>query len=129
VEIWSGDTGMIGENRKQRYAAVARVISSGEPFDVGRLVFATAHPAMCRRLWFSVWDACDAELSLAIRSAKYGGPPFECRAGDLPPEVTEPYVFPYLRDGDTQWTDLDTALDWCRRMFAELGLLADTAPR
>ncbi|HVV08886.1 DUF7192 family protein [Amycolatopsis sp.] len=123
VEIWSGDTGMTGPDFDRRYSAVARVISSGEPFDVGRLIFAVAHPAMCRRLWFSVWDACDEELSLTLRETKYGRPPFTCEPTDLPPEVTDPYVFPYLRPGDPQWSDLDTALDWCHTMFADLGLL------
>jgi hypothetical protein len=123
VEIWSGDTGMVGEDHTQRYSAVAKVISSGEPLDVGRLIFAAAHPAMCRRLWFSVWDATDAQLSMLIRDTRYGYPPYSCDATDLPPEVTDPYVFPYLQPNDPQWTDLGTALDWCRQMFADLGLL------
>ena len=42
---------------------------------------------------------------------------------DLPAGITDPYVFPYLEPGDIQWASLDSAMDWCHRMFAELGLI------
>ncbi|GAA4030379.1 hypothetical protein GCM10022247_64330 [Allokutzneria multivorans] len=121
VEIWSGDAGLV--NPGTRYRAMVRVISAGEPLDVGRLIFATAHPAMCRRLALGLWDAQPPEIALAMRGAEYGWPPFECQAEDLPEGITDPYVFPYLSEDDTQWNDLETALDWCHRMFADLGLI------
>jgi hypothetical protein len=120
VEIWSGWACTI---RGERHTAMARVITAGEPLDVGRLVFAVAHPLMCRRLWFAVWDAQDPELAMKLLSADYGQPPYHCLPSDLPDEVTDPYVFPYLRPNDPQWTDLDTALDWCHDTFVDLGLL------
>jgi hypothetical protein len=120
VEIWSGWSCMVG---RDRHTAMARVISAGEPLDVGRLVFAVAHPLMCRRLWFAVWDAQPRPLARRMNADNYGAPPYHCRPSDLPTEITDPYVFPYLRPDDPQWTDLDTALDWCHRTFVELGLL------
>jgi hypothetical protein len=123
VEIWSGEANLIGPENNERFAAVARVISAGEPFDVGRLIFAVAHPAMLRRLWFAVRDGLDVELAQLILAANYGRAPFDCRAEDLPDEVTDPYIFPYLKAGDSQWDSLDSAMDWCHRMFADLGLI------
>jgi hypothetical protein len=119
VEIWSGFVGLLGD---ERVSAVARVVSAGEPLDLGRLIFAVAHPLMLRRLWFAVWDAQDPDLAQWVRDENYGFPS-HCLPGDLPEEVSDPYVFPYLKPEDPQWTDLDTALDWCHRMFVDLGLL------
>ncbi|MCP3798381.1 hypothetical protein NLX83_03825 [Allokutzneria sp. A3M-2-11 16] len=125
VEIWSGDAGFVDQGARTRYSAVVRVISAGEPLDIGRLIFATAHPAMCRRLALGLWDAQPTKIALAMRAAEYGWPPFECRADDLPDGITDPYVFPYLAEDDTQWNDLDTALGWCHRMFVDLGLIEE----
>lgn len=119
VEIWSGFVGLLGDDRIH---AVARVVSAGEPLDLGRLIFAVAHPLMLRRLWFAVWDAEDPELAEWVRDENYGFPS-HCLPEDLPEEVTDPYVFPYLKPEDPQWTDLDTALEWCHGMFVDLGLL------
>jgi hypothetical protein len=55
----------------------------------------------------------------------YGHPPYTCRATDLPAEITEPYVFPYLTEEDRQWDDLPTALSWGRQVFSDLGLIQD----
>jgi hypothetical protein len=122
VEIWSGWAAILRQSG-QRFGAVARVIAAGEPFDVGRLIFAVAHPAMLRRLWFGIWDGQPAELAAAIRTEAYGNPPYACEPTDLPAEITEPYVFPYLTEEDRQWDDLPTALSWGRRMFGDLGLI------
>ncbi len=119
VEIWSGFNGMVGDFRLQ---AVARVVSAGEPLDLGRLIFAVAHPLMLRRLWFAVWDAQHLALAQLVRDGEYGIPS-HCLPSDLPEEVTDPYVFPYLKPEDPQWRTLDSALDWCHGMFADLGLL------
>ncbi|WP_163507074.1 DUF7192 family protein [Fodinicola acaciae] len=122
VEIWVAYTGWLKE---ERFSAAARVIEAGEPFDVGRLIFAVAHPAMLRRLWFGVWDGRPVEVASAMKKANYGRPPYDCKPDDLPPEITDPYVFPFLSEEDDQWDDLDTALSWSRRMFADLGLIHD----
>lgn len=124
VEIWSGDAGMLHlPEAQERFCGVARVIAAGEPFDVGRLIFAVAHPAMLRRMWFGVWDAQQEEFSAALAADNYGHAPCTCEVTDLPAEITEPYVFPYLTEQDRQWDDLTTALSWCRQMFGELGLI------
>lgn len=120
VEVWTGYAFHIGGARLH---AVAAVISAGEPFDPARLMFAVAHPAMLRRLWFGVWDGTDAELARQLIRYSYGYPPFECRRSDLPAEVTDAYVLPYLDSRDTQWADQDSALAWTAATFAELGLV------
>lgn len=124
VEIWSGDAGWLHLPKAEiRYRSVARVIEAGEPFDVGRLIFAVAHPAMLRRLWFGVWDAQPPEIARIMNDQRYGRPPFAAKAEDLPAEITDPYVYPYLAKDDEQWADLSTALSWSRTMFRELGLI------
>lgn len=123
VEIWCGDAGMVSQSIRHR--VMIRVISAGEPLDIGRLIFAMAHPAMCRRLLLGLWDSRKPDIVLAMVNANYGGPPFDCRIADLPEEIVDPYIFPYLEENDTQWDDLDTALAWCGEMFADLGLIQD----
>ena len=76
-----------------------------------------------RRIWFGVCDSLDAELAQLIKDSFYGFGSRDCYPEDLPEEITDPYVFPYLEPGDTQWDSLDESMDWCRRMFAELGLI------
>jgi hypothetical protein len=126
VEIWSGFTGRLTLPKAElRFRSLARVISAGEPLDIGRLIFAVAHPAMLRRLWFGVWDAQPPEVAAAMRDDRYGHGPYDCRAADLPSDITDPYVFPFLKENDPQWADLDTALSWSRTMFGELGLIQD----
>ncbi|WP_326569726.1 hypothetical protein VSH64_01325 [Amycolatopsis rhabdoformis] len=123
VEIWSGFTGTLKTRFAQlRTSAVARVISAGEPLDIGRLIFAVAHPAMLRRLWFGVWDAQPEDVAKAVKADAYTTP-VDCRADDLPAEVTEPYVFPHLTEQDRQSDDLPTALGWAKGLFGELGLI------
>lgn len=124
VEIWSEFAGWLTHHRiRQRFRSATRVIEAGEPFDVGRLIFAVAHPAMLRRLWMGVWDAQPAEVASAMKRNAYGHPPYTCEAEDLPAEITDPYVFPFLSAEDEQWHDLPTALSWSRDMFRELGLV------
>ncbi|QWF78884.1 DUF7192 family protein [Amycolatopsis sp. CA-230715] len=124
VEVWSGDAGFLElSGDKHRYSGVARVLAAGEPLDLGRLIFAVAHPSMLRRLWFGVWDAQPAAVAGAMVDNAYGVPPFTCLAEDLPAEITDPYVFPYLTAEDRQWDDLPTALSWSTAMFADLGLI------
>ncbi|MFF4600031.1 hypothetical protein [Amycolatopsis sp. NPDC001319] len=123
VEIWSGDTSTLRTPEgKLRSRAMARVITAGEPFDVGRLIFAVAHPAMLRRLWFGVWDGQPKEVAKAMMLDNYGLPA-PCRTDDLPADIADPYVFPHLEEHDRQWDDLPSALAWSRRMFGELGLI------
>lgn len=137
VEIWCGDSGWLHGSKARRngmtdtdpltrrFCGVARVIEAGEPFDVGRLIFAVAHPAMMRRLWLGFWDAQPRVVARMIKDNAYGFPPYDCTGADLPPEITEPYVFPYLASTDRQWDELPTALSWSRRMFIDLGLVQE----
>ncbi|MBB4686728.1 DUF7192 family protein [Amycolatopsis jiangsuensis] len=126
VEIWSGFCGTLLQSEVElRFSGVARVIAAGEPFDVGRLIFAVAHPAMLRRLWLGVWDAQPEKVATAMHDDHYGGPPYTCLPDDLPSEIHDPYVFPYLTASDRQWDDLPTALDWARQMFRDLELIQD----
>ena len=121
VEVWSGYACSIPGSG--RYSAVARVISAGEPLDVARLMFAMAHPAMLRRLWFGVWDSAEPSIAERMRSNNYGKgvAGFDCGAGDLPGDLPGAYVFPYLVAGD-QWRSPDAALAWCKTTAAALGL-------
>jgi hypothetical protein len=123
VEIWSGFSADLRTSQgRLRSRGAARVISAGEPFDVGRLIFAVAHPAMLRRLWFGVWDRQPKPVATAMEFDNYGRA-CDCDAADLPPDITDPYVFPFLTYEDRQWDDLPTALSWSERMFADLGLI------
>jgi hypothetical protein len=123
VEIWSGYCGYLSAT--DRFASVARVVSAAEPLDVGRLMFVMAHPAMLRRLWFAVWDSAPEPAARRMHGNSYGYPSFDCFPEDLPEGVEDAYVLPYLSEDDRQWETVDTALAWCRDMFAGLGLLRE----
>ncbi|GCB47498.1 hypothetical protein [Streptomyces sp. NL15-2K] len=121
VEIWSGDCSYV--SRTDRFVSVARVISAAEPLDIGRLMFVMAHPAMLRRLCFAVWDSAPEPVARRLYDTNYGHESYDCFPEDLPEGITNPYVLPYLSPQDSQWKSMDTALAWCRDMFAGLGLL------
>ncbi|MFC9064290.1 MULTISPECIES: DUF7192 family protein [Streptomyces] len=122
VEIWSGFGGRVADTRA---SAVARVISPAEPLDLGRLIFALAHPAMLRRLWHSIWDSTPEELARLIHSNRHCYPPFSSYRDDLPDGVEDPYILPALKPGDDQWNTLESSLARCREIFADLGLLVE----
>lgn len=124
VEVWSGYACSLPG--RQRCHAVAKVISAGEPFDPARLMFAMAHPAMLRRLWFGVWDAAPPTTARALARHAYGYPPYDCRRSDLPAGITDAYVLPHLTDA-TRWRTWDAALAWSLATFEALGLLAAPA--
>ncbi|WP_215542069.1 DUF7192 family protein [Amycolatopsis sp. CA-230715] len=119
VEIWSGFSARVG---RERFSAVAKVIPAGEPLDVGRLLFAMAHPAMLRRLWFGVWDSSARRSAALLKRSRYGIP-HPSRAEDLAEDIADPYVFPNLDRHDTRWATLDSARTWCEDLFRGLGLL------
>jgi hypothetical protein len=78
---------------------------------------------MLRRLWLAVWDSEPKRVARRMHGAHYGRAPMDCYPEDLPEDITDPYIFPYLSPDDPQWATADTALAWCREMFAGLGLL------
>lgn len=122
VEIWSG---LCVYLRRHRYVSVARVISAAEPFDLGRLIFVLAHPAMLRRLWLGVWDSAPPSRARLMALNNYGSPPYTCYPEDLPDGVTDPYVLPYLEGDAPQWDTFATAMAWCEQVFRELGLVRE----
>ncbi|OPC77040.1 hypothetical protein B4N89_41430 [Embleya scabrispora] len=124
VEIWSGYCFYLEDDGTDRFAWAARVISAAEPLDIGRLMFALAHPAMLRRLWFGAWDSAQAPLARRVHDHAYGIPT-RCFPEDLPEGINDPYIFPYLSPDDPQWQTESTALAWCRETFVALGLLRD----
>lgn len=121
VEIWSGFCAYFDDT--ERFASVARVVSAAEPLDIGRLMFVMAHPAMLRRLWLAAWDSAPEPVARRVHDRDYGYAAYTCFPEDLPEDITDPYILPYLSSDDPQWETTDTALAWCREMFTELGLL------
>jgi hypothetical protein len=120
LEVWTSYSGLLG-SAKRPFNAAAKVIDAGEPFDVGRLIFAVAHPAMLRRLWFGVWDAQPAATARLFKSNRYGRSHAD-RPGVLPEDIAGAMVFPVLEPAQPQWQSQQSALAWCRRTFTELAL-------
>ncbi|MEV7090663.1 hypothetical protein AB0O07_33170 [Streptomyces sp. NPDC093085] len=127
VEIWSGFCTYVTDT--DRFASVARVISPAEPFDTARLMYVMAHPTMLRRLWFAAWDSAPEPVARRMYDNNYGYAPYDCYPEDLPDTLTstltDAYILPFLSPKDSQWESLDSALQWCREMFAGLGLLRE----
>lgn len=125
VEVWSGYACTMPGVGGRRYCGVARVISAGEPLDVARLMFAMAHPAMLRRLWFGVWDSAEQSIAESMSADAYGAPDYDCAVSDLPGERMDAYVFPALIAGEPQWRSPEAAFTWCMTTFTTVGLIAD----
>lgn len=121
VEVWSGLCTYV--SMVDRHVGMARVISAAEPLDMGRLMFAVAHPAMLRRLWLAVWDSAPQAVARRMYRHNYGYAPQTCYQEDLPGQITEPYILPYLSPDDPQWRTAKSALNWCLDTFASLGLV------
>lgn len=86
------------------------VKASDQPFDLGRVAFAVAHPAMFRRLGFSVMEksALPVQRMLGVGSG-YGSPGDAQDRGDI--------YLPKMYWGGSEWTSPGAAEAW---VLAEL---------
>lgn len=128
VEIWSGYVCLVPSRppapAKERFSAVARVLVAGEPLDLGRLMFAMAHPAMLRRLWFGVWDSAEPCVASRMHADGYGETRWSSELGDLPGGKANAYVLPCLVPDQPQWRSMEAAVRWATATFADLGLIS-----
>jgi hypothetical protein len=125
VEIWAA----ICNSREQRGAGrtviLVKVQAANEPLDMGRVMFALAHPAMLRQLGFSAENTFPPAVRKAMGYVKYGGyggAPFDVRASDFDETDGTTITLPPFGTGSRdQWLE-PQALAWIReqidRIFA-----------
>jgi len=98
-----------------RFSALARVKPAAQPLDVGRMIFALAHPACFRRLGFGLKEQRPDVLQLIGKN--YGRPmPFtRAPAGAM--------VVQHGMSGDPHWQDTEAVRRWVRTQLAAQGVL------
>lgn len=83
------------------------VKAAGQDLDLSRLIFALAHPAMLRRMWFSAAENFNATRRAALAIGINYGYPTECATanqGDI--YIGSSYL------GQPAWHDADSATNW-----------------
>lgn len=115
VEVWLGFAVQSYGNWKARNLYMIQVQESDQPLNMGRIMFALAHPSSLRQLCFSV----NEDEPLEIREkfgygygghSGYGRPSYAVTAEDANLNVENTIVLPVLDYGET-WTK-DFATNW-----------------
>lgn len=114
LEIWSWNQIMIGNNRE---SIATKVQDAADPVNMGRIMFALAHPGMLRRIVFGVQEnpAVFDEAWITARGSGYGMPcKKDPQPGDIPGDGDGPTVsLPLLKPGEP-WT-VDDSVAWIIR--------------
>lgn len=118
VEIWAG---MCNSRREARSCILVKVQAANEPLDMGRVMFALAHPAMLRQLGFAAEQTFPDSVRKAmgyVRGGGYGGAPFDVRETDFDETDGTTIVLPPIATGHADtWTEAQ-ALEWIREQIA-----------
>jgi hypothetical protein len=112
LEVWSWSG--VSHGSRGRTSTAVLVQAADQPLDMGRIMFALAHPAWLRRIMFGVWENPANGNTPAIvteRGSGYGTPESTPpKDGDLPDDDGPSIVLPMLRARD-DWS-VDKAVAW-----------------
>lgn len=118
LEIWS--VAALASNRGQAYRASYSVLvqESAQPLDPGRVMFALAHPAMQRRLIFSLRESEPQRIRERFATANHAnyGIPTGALEADLPEADGTTIVLPMLTHQE-RW-DAERAVEWVKEQVA-----------
>lgn len=125
MEIWAvhachGDAR--GSTVRPRMVYSIKVQEADSPLDMGRIMFALAHPAMLRQLGFSVQDTESYEIKRKFDiGAAYGHPKFAIELEDLEPIAVEnAVILPELELRDRKWESDEYAVEWIREQLTRI---------
>lgn len=122
VELWVALA--VASKPGAKPVALARVCvkRAGQPLDLGVVSFASAHPAMLRRLGFAWLDHCTEQGVKGVASRNgYGYP------ADPPAEYLGDVLAPSITSGVTP--DDDEILAWVAEVLASQGIETDHASK
>jgi len=92
----------------------------GAMLDIERLAFTTAHPAMFRRLWFSLWENYPRDIRESHGIHKYGGYGYP---GNTPKRLRSEVHLESAMYGDSRWLDQKNAEGWIMDRLLKLGVV------
>ena len=123
VELWAveatdpswGGRGGAGSICRLRNQVLVK--SSEQPLDLSRVAFALAHPAMLRRLAFSLMELQDKKTRDAAGVG--GGYGMPC---DIAKEVQGDLHFAHMHGSDSTWTDMKKTREWVALQLVEQGV-------
>lgn len=99
-----------------------RIKDADQPLDINRIAFAIAHPAMFRRLGFSLLEHLDAATRQKLGITSYGG------YGRVAEAVKEDRGDIYIGGsvwGEPQWESMEAAEAWVIKSLGEQGIQLD----
>lgn len=119
VEIWAVMAIMgraYGQKKDRRLVYTIKVQDSDAPLNMGRIMYALAHPTMLRQLCFAVEHGEDDEArsTFSIGSG-YGSPEYGCVIDDLNINVENAIILPGLEPGD-DWSE-EASVRWIREQL------------
>jgi hypothetical protein len=113
LEVWAAHA---ATGRGERLCHVVEVQRADEPVDIGRVMYAGAHPTMLRRLCFRVEDHEPADVRAAIGIPGGRGIPSDILASDLDEQGGTTIILPKLTSNHG-W-DIDSSVRWIEEQLA-----------
>lgn len=120
VELWGWHAATAGHGTKKRISHAYRIQGSDQPVNIGKIMFALAHPAAHRRINFSA--RCNPEVPDEVLApfgnmgATIQGDP---SPGDLPPAIDEQTLFVPAIEPGQRWT-FDESVEWITERLERL---------
>lgn len=120
LEVWATINIHTTNGENGRLSYMIKVQSADQPVDMGRLMYALAHPSMLRQLGFAAEDGEDetTRKQFGIGYGSYGTAPFGIAESDFTDQVENTIILPALR-GRGEW-DISQSVEWVKEQLARI---------
>lgn len=116
---WSKRNGTDGKQTSPRLSYSVRVQDADQPLNMGRVMYALAHPTMLRHLSFAVEHTEDEKVRGYFGvGGSYGHPSYECRIDDLNINVENAIILPPLMS-NYGWSESESVA-WITQQLAKI---------
>lgn len=112
LEVWASDAIKVGSDRGHWLIEVQR---ADEPTDIGRIMYAIAHPTMLRQLAFSVEDHESETIRRRLNIGSGYGSPCPTLESDLPDQGGTTIILPHLL-GSEDWSPA-ASVEWIEQQL------------
>lgn len=116
LEVWAQHSATGHGSPSMRLTHLVEVQRADEPVDIGRVMYALAHPTMLRRMCFRVEDHESPAIRKAIGIPGGRGMPSDIRLDDLDEQAGHTILLPKL-NSNSGW-DVESSVRWIEEQLA-----------
>jgi len=118
LEVWAQHSATGYGREPERLTHLVEVQRADEPVDIGRIMYALAHPTMLRRMCFRVEDHEPVAIRNAIGIPGGRGQPSDIRLDDLDEQAGHTILLPKL-SSNSGW-DVDSSVRWIEEQLSAI---------